>query len=130
MIRVGKLIEELQKFPIDALAYGYEGDIVGLVISAAEKNEHGYRDVLGHIPATEKDTDSDGPAVFEGRIMEKIGTAKEIILGSGLNKESDIVLTNLNYGKAVKGEKILMLDSRVSCPHCGTGIAVHIEKKI
>jgi hypothetical protein len=32
MITVGKLIEKLQSFPPDALAYAYEGEMTGVVV--------------------------------------------------------------------------------------------------
>lgn len=65
MIKVSKLIEELQKFPHDALAYAYEGEIVGVVIVSPPSADSRYGDQLGHIPATEDETEFDGPAVIE-----------------------------------------------------------------
>jgi hypothetical protein len=52
---VSKLIEELGKFPPDALAYAYEGEVIAVVVVDANGRE------LGWIPATERRSD-DGPA--------------------------------------------------------------------
>lgn len=57
MIQVKKLIEELQKFPPDAMAHAYEGSVIGLIISVRDPR---YRE-LGYIPAS--DSDDDGKTV-------------------------------------------------------------------
>lgn len=51
MITIAKLIEELQKYPQDALAYAYEGEFVGIVIVSGDR----LRKRLGEIPASESD---------------------------------------------------------------------------
>jgi hypothetical protein len=78
MILVSKLIEELKKFPPDALAYAYEGEITGIIVVSAkseDENLHkfsnsyrqgGYQRQLGHISASEDDSDYEGPAVIDG----------------------------------------------------------------
>lgn len=60
MIRVSRLIEELQKFPQDALAYAYEGEVVGVVVRSRDDAKQ-----IGYIPASEYGTDFDGPAVIK-----------------------------------------------------------------
>jgi hypothetical protein len=42
MIPVKRLIEILQEVPEDALAYGYEGEVVGIIIVSADDKEIGY----------------------------------------------------------------------------------------
>lgn len=42
MITVAKLIEELQKYPPNALCYAYEGEVVGVVIINGDREELGY----------------------------------------------------------------------------------------
>ncbi len=37
MKTVFQIIEELRKYPPDALAYAYEGEMVGIVVVAAER---------------------------------------------------------------------------------------------
>lgn len=59
MIRLSKLIEELQKFPGDAFVYAYEGEVTGLVIVAHPNKE------LGFIPAGHNKLEFEGPAVIE-----------------------------------------------------------------
>jgi hypothetical protein len=49
MITVAKLIEELQKYPRDALVYAYEGEFIGIVIVSDDEQ----RKQLGEIPASE-----------------------------------------------------------------------------
>jgi len=44
VITVKELIEELKKFPEDALVYAYEGEIVGVVITSADDDKE-----IGHI---------------------------------------------------------------------------------
>jgi len=51
MISVRELIEELQKFPPDALARGFEGIVDGVIVVASSKNAYGGRDQLGCITA-------------------------------------------------------------------------------
>ena len=58
MIRIDKLIEELNKFPLDSLAYAYEGEICGIVIVEPDQPER----ELGYILASERDIDFEGPA--------------------------------------------------------------------
>lgn len=58
MIRVSKLIDELKKFPADAFAYAYEGEVDAIVIISAQDKE------LGYIPAKYNDSANDGPAVI------------------------------------------------------------------
>jgi hypothetical protein len=57
MITVRKLIEELKEYPLDALAYAYEGSEVGIVIVGRNivTNHHGGkgRPELGFIVANE-----------------------------------------------------------------------------
>lgn len=38
---VAKMIEELQKYPKDALCYIYEGEIIGLIITDTNRKELG-----------------------------------------------------------------------------------------
>lgn len=68
MITVARLIEELKKFPPDALAYAYEGEITGIVIVGKEirhRPDGGKgRDQLGHILASEG-RDDDNSAKFD-----------------------------------------------------------------
>jgi len=54
MIPVEKLIEELKKYPPDALAYAYDGEFIGIVIVSPETDGKGG-DQLGAIPASEWD---------------------------------------------------------------------------
>lgn len=54
MISVQDLIEELQKFPPDALARGFEGIVDGVIVVASRKNAYGGRDQLGCITAGKK----------------------------------------------------------------------------
>lgn len=62
MITVRRLIEELQKFPMDAKAYAYEGEGDCIVIVSADRKQQ-----LGYIPATEMGgDDSDGETVISG----------------------------------------------------------------
>lgn len=58
MMEIRKLIAELKKFPMDAKAYAYEGEITGIVIRSSNDRRE-----LGHIPATAKTAD-DGEAHF------------------------------------------------------------------
>lgn len=58
MIRIDKLIEELRKFPPDALAFGYEGEITGIVILDINNK------AIGYIKAGEDERDYEGPAIF------------------------------------------------------------------
>ncbi len=60
MIRIDKLIEELKKFPQDALVYGYEGEIIGIVVTDRADKQ------LGYILAGEGETEYEGPAVIGG----------------------------------------------------------------
>jgi hypothetical protein len=53
MITVAKLLEELQKYPPDALAYAYEGEFIGIVVVDAKQTKQ-----LGEIPASSEDDDS------------------------------------------------------------------------
>lgn len=55
MITVARLIEELQKYPPDALAYAYEGEFVGIVIVSHKEGSNGLRKHLGEIAASESD---------------------------------------------------------------------------
>ena len=57
MITLKRLIEKLSEYPSDALAYAYDGEVIGIV--SAEKDERGYRDELGFIHATEMEEDDD-----------------------------------------------------------------------
>lgn len=53
-ITVKKLIEELSKYPEDALCYAYEGSTAGVVIVAdKEIHKSGDREELGFILASE-----------------------------------------------------------------------------
>ncbi len=54
MIKVSKLIEELKKYPPDALAYAYEGEFVGIVIVSEPKEGKNWGEQLGEIPASER----------------------------------------------------------------------------
>lgn len=58
MITAKKLIEELGRFPPDALCYAYEGEIRGIIIVSSDDDKR----QLGEIPASEGDRD--GPTVF------------------------------------------------------------------
>jgi len=51
MIQVKKLIEILNQLPADAMAYAYEGEVIGIVIQSSEGKE------LGYIPTTESEQD-------------------------------------------------------------------------
>lgn len=57
MITVAKMIEELKKFPADALCYAYEGEMQGVVVVEARSSEFANggssRKVLGYITAAE-----------------------------------------------------------------------------
>jgi hypothetical protein len=53
MITAAKLINELKKYPPDALAYAYEGEFIGIVIVSSDKDGRGKQ--LGEIPASEWD---------------------------------------------------------------------------
>ena len=48
------MIEELKKYPPDALAYAYEGEFVGIVIVSLDKDGKRLKQ-LGEIPASERD---------------------------------------------------------------------------
>ena len=41
MRTVRSMIEELQKFPPNALCYAYEGEVIGLVIEHADRSRQG-----------------------------------------------------------------------------------------
>lgn len=58
MRTVKQLIEELRKFPMDAKAYAYEGEVTGVVIRSANGSKE-----LGHIPATARDCDDAGTII-------------------------------------------------------------------
>lgn len=49
MIPVKRLVQELEKLPEDALAYAYEGEIIGIVIATPDGKE------LGYIPTSESE---------------------------------------------------------------------------
>ncbi|HKY53413.1 MAG TPA: hypothetical protein VJM08_03865 [Anaerolineales bacterium] len=51
MIPIKRLKEILQELPEDALAYAYEGEVIGIIFQSADGRE------LGYIPT--KDTGSD-----------------------------------------------------------------------
>ena len=51
MISVHDLIEELQKFPPEALVRGFEGIVDGVIVLASSKTAYGGRDQLGRITA-------------------------------------------------------------------------------
>ncbi len=53
MITVKKLIEDLKKYPPDALAYAYEGEFIGIVIVDAKQTKQ-----LGEIPASSEDDEA------------------------------------------------------------------------
>jgi hypothetical protein len=55
MIRIERLIEALKKFPSDARAYAYEGEVTGIVVRSADNREQ-----LGWIEATERREDESG----------------------------------------------------------------------
>jgi hypothetical protein len=58
MRTVKSLIEELQKFPPEAMCYAYEGEIIGVVVyepTADNKHYLGYV-YCGEIHANEKET--------------------------------------------------------------------------
>ena len=57
MIRVDRLIKELQRFPQDAYAYAYEGEVTG--VGVRRMNED---DALGYIPCSEINEDENGVA--------------------------------------------------------------------
>jgi len=42
MIPIKRLLETIQELPEDALAYAYEGEIVGIVFVSADDKELGY----------------------------------------------------------------------------------------
>ena len=42
MKTVKKMIEELKKFPEDAVCYAYEGEANGLTIISKDSNKHGF----------------------------------------------------------------------------------------
>jgi hypothetical protein len=41
---VAKMIEELQKYPQDAVCHAYEGEVIGLVITSKDGDQLGYID--------------------------------------------------------------------------------------
>jgi hypothetical protein len=51
MISVKRLKEILEELPNDALAYAYEGEVVGIVFVSAEDKE------LGYIPTKDRGSD-------------------------------------------------------------------------
>ncbi|MDZ7289333.1 MAG: hypothetical protein ONB44_07855 [candidate division KSB1 bacterium] len=53
MITVAKLINELKKYPSDALAYAYEGEFIGIVIVDAKEQKQ-----LGEIPASSEEDEA------------------------------------------------------------------------
>jgi len=53
MITIAELIKELQKYPPDALAYAYEGEIIGIVIVDAKETKQ-----LGEILASSEDDEA------------------------------------------------------------------------
>lgn len=65
MKTVAALIEELRKFPPDALTYAYEGEVRGVIVVEPTITTYSHggraRRQLGYVPATEGD--DDGPAV-------------------------------------------------------------------
>ena len=52
MIKVSKLIKELKRFPANAYAYSYEGEITGLVIRKTDNFKEPYGE-LGYIMCTD-----------------------------------------------------------------------------
>ncbi|MEW5941374.1 MAG: hypothetical protein AB1750_17045 [Chloroflexota bacterium] len=42
MIPIKRLMEILQELPEDALAYAYEGEVVGIILVSADDKELGY----------------------------------------------------------------------------------------
>ena len=42
MIPIKRLIEILRELPEDSLAYGYEGEVVGIIVVTADDKEIGY----------------------------------------------------------------------------------------
>ena len=67
MIRLSQLIEELNKFPADALVHIYDGEIFCITVVAAAKGNHGFHDELGYIKAGENDLEFEGHAVIHGQ---------------------------------------------------------------
>jgi len=59
MIKISNLVEELKKFPQDALVYAYEGESTCIVIVDSNHKE------LGHIPAYDSTIDDVGKTVIE-----------------------------------------------------------------
>jgi hypothetical protein len=51
MILVKRLIEIIRELPEDALAYAYEGEVVGIIFVSADDKE------LGYIPTKETGSD-------------------------------------------------------------------------
>ena len=51
MISVKRLKEILEELPDDALAYAYEGEVVGIIFVSADNKE------LGYIPTKARDSD-------------------------------------------------------------------------
>lgn len=51
MIPIKRLMEIIQELPEDALAYAYEGEVVGIIFVSAEGKE------LGYIPTKETGSD-------------------------------------------------------------------------
>ena len=51
MIPIKRLMEILQDLPEDALAYAYEGEVVGIIFVSADDKE------LGYIPTKETGSD-------------------------------------------------------------------------
>jgi len=51
MIPVKRLIEIIQELPEDALAYAYEGEVVGIIFVSTDDKE------LGYIPTKERGSD-------------------------------------------------------------------------
>jgi len=51
MIPVKRLLEIIKELPEDALAYAYEGEVVGIIFVSADDKE------LGYIPTKERGAD-------------------------------------------------------------------------
>ena len=59
MIRIDKLIQELQKFPQGAYAYAYEGEVTGVVVTRMKED-----DALGYVPCSEHQYEETGETIF------------------------------------------------------------------
>lgn len=66
MITVKRLIQELKKYPSNAVVHAYEGEVIGIVVSSRAKDGK-VGEELGFIPASEYEDADEGKPVAKPR---------------------------------------------------------------